>query len=81
MIQKIQLHKNFKHYKINFTNIIEDQKDNILIMPEHYMFLKFGLKYSNIQKIIWWLSIDNYFGFKFRYKNKKLIRSIIKIPY
>ena len=44
-------HKNFKHYNISHTNIIEDQKDNVLIMPEHYMFLQFGLNYSNIQKI------------------------------
>ena len=75
------VHKNFKHYNIKYTNLIEDQRDNILIMPEHYMFLKDGLRYSNIQKIIWWLSIDNYFGFKFKYENKKLIRSIKKIPY
>ena len=78
---KNPVHKNFKHYKVNFTNIIEDQKDNILIMPEHFMFLKYGLKYSNIQKIIWWLSVDNYFGYKFHYQNKKIIRSIIKIPF
>ncbi len=78
---KRPIHKNFKHYKIDFTNIIEDQKDNILIMPEHYEYLKTGLNYSNIQKIIWWLSIDNYYGFKFRITNKKFTRSIIKIPY
>ena len=74
-------HKNFKHYKTCYATLIEDQKDNILIMPEHFMYLKFGLKYSNIQKVIWWLSIDNYFGFKFHYQNKKIIRSIIKIPF
>ena len=74
-------HKNFKHYNISHTNIIEDQKDNVLIMPEHYMFLQFGLNYSNIQKIIWWLSVDNYFGFKFNYQFKKIIRSILKVPY
>ncbi len=78
---KNPIHKNFKHYKINYTNFIEDQKDNILIMPEQFMYLKFGLKYSNIRKIIWWLSIDNYFGYKFRFENKKIIRSIIKIPF
>ena len=75
------VHKNFKQYKVKYTNIIEDQKDNILIMPEHFLFLKAGLKYSNITKIIWWLSIDNYYGFKFNYQNKKIIRSIIKIPF
>ena len=44
-------HKNFKHYKTNYTTFIEDQKDNILIMPEHFMFLKLSLNYSNIQKL------------------------------
>ena len=78
---KNPIHKNFKHYQVNYTNVIEDQKDNILIIPEHYMFLKTSLKYTNIKKIIWWLSIDNYFGFKFKYENKKLTRSILKIPY
>ena len=78
---KHPVHKNFKHYKTNYTTFIEDQKENILIMPEHFMFLKLGLNYSNIQKVIWWLSIDNYFGFKFHYQYKKIIRSIIKIPY
>ncbi len=78
---KDPVHRNFKHYKIDYTNIIEDQKDNILIMPEHYAFLKAGLSYSNIRKVIWWLSIDNYFGFKFKYQFKKHVRSLIKLPY
>ena len=38
MKQKSPVHKNFKHYKINYTNFIEDQKENILIMPEHFSF-------------------------------------------
>lgn len=78
---KNPIHKNFKHYEVDYTNAIEDQKDNILIIPEHYMYLKSGLKYTNIKKIIWWLSVDNYFGFKFKHENRKLIRSIFKIPY
>ena len=30
---------------------------------------------------MWWLSVDNYFGFKFKNENHKFIRSIIKIPF
>ena len=78
---KKPVHKNFRHYKIKYTNIIEDQKNNILIMPEHFLFLKEGLKFSNITKVIWWLSVDNYYGFRFKYKNKKVLRSLFKIPY
>ena len=78
---KNPIHKNYLHFKLEFSNFIEDTPDNILIVPEHYGFLKYSLKYKNIRKIIWWLSLDNYFGFKFREENSKLIRSIKKIPY
>ncbi len=75
------IHKNFKKYNLEFTNFIEDDEKNILIIPEHFMFLKYSMKFKKIKKILWWLSIDNYFGYKFRFSYKKLVRSIIKIPY
>jgi len=48
-------------YKNKFVDYIEDTPNNILIMPE----TKTGLLYNyhNIQKIIWWLSVDNHFNF------------------
>ena len=75
------IHKQFKKYKLNFSNSIEDQSQNILIIPEHYMFLKYSQKFKNIKKILWWLSLDNYFGYKFKYDYNKFLRSIIKIPF
>ena len=75
------VHKNYKKYRINFTNIIEDKKENLLIIPEHFMFLTYALKFKKIKKILWWLSLDNYFGFKFKYENHKFLRSFIKIPF
>ena len=75
------IHKNFKKYKLEFSNFIEDNKNNLLIIPEHYMFLNYSLKYKNIRKILWWLSIDNYFAYKFKYKNNKFLRSLYKIPF
>ncbi len=75
------IHKNFKKYKLAFANFIEDNPDNILIIPEHYMFLEYAMSYKKITKILWWLSIDNYFGYKFRYTYKKFFRSLIKIPF
>ncbi len=75
------IHNNFEKYKIKFSNYIEDEKKNILIIPEHYQFLSYSLKFKKIRKILWWLSLDNYFGYKFRYEFSKTIRSIIKIPY
>tara|TARA_B100001057_G_scaffold71237_1_gene65408 strand:- start:2064 stop:3146 length:1083 start_codon:yes stop_codon:yes gene_type:complete len=75
------VHKNFKNYKLEYSNYIEDKKNNILIIPEYYMFIKYAFKYKNITKILWWLSVDNYLGYKFRDDFNKYSRSLIKIPY
>ena len=75
------IHSNFKKYNINYSKKIEDLEENILIIPEHYLFLKYSEKFKKIKKILWWLSLDNYYGYKFRYDYNKYIRSIIKIPY
>jgi len=74
------VHDNYKDYSINFTNIIEDNENNLLISPEHFEYLEELNKYKKIKKIIWWLSIDNYLNSRFRKKNSKQLRSILKIP-
>ncbi len=79
--QKKPIHKNYLHFNLKFKNNIEDEKENILIIPEHYSYLKYSLQFKKIKKIIWWLSVDNYFGFRFRAENSKIIRSIIKLPF
>lgn len=81
ILNKNPIHNNFKKYGLKYSNFIEDNEKNILIIPEHYQFLKYSLQFKKIKKILWWLSLDNYFGYKFRYKYKKLFRSIIKIPF
>ncbi len=75
------VHKKFKKYNLNYSSHIEDDFNNILIIPEHFMFLRDSLKYKKIRKILWWLSIDNFFAYKFRYDFNKYIRSIIKVPF
>jgi len=75
------VHKYYKNYSIKFCKKIDDDNNNILIIPEYYQFLFYAKKYKKIQKIIWWLSLDNYFGFKFISENNKYKRSIIKLPY
>ena len=52
-----------------------------MIIPEHYSFIKHALKVKNLKKILWWLSVDNYFGYKIRSDLNKFIRSFIKIPF
>ena len=78
---KHPIHKNFKKYNLKYETNIEDKKENILIIPEYYSFIKYALKYKNLKKILWWLSVDNYYGYKFRIDYNKYLRSIIKIPF
>ena len=44
------VHQNFQKYNLKFVNKIEDKKENILIIPEHYSFIKHALKYKNLKK-------------------------------
>ena len=53
------VHDFYKHYHIDYLNEIKDDKKNILIIPEIYT--KEFIKFKNIQKAVWWLSIDHYF--------------------
>ncbi len=47
-------------YNNPHVNEIEDEADNILVLPETRVgFLR---NYKKIQKYIWWLSVDNYYG-------------------
>ncbi len=80
-IESNPIHKKFKKLKIDYSDHVEDDSNNILIIPEAYMFLKYSLRFTKIKKILWWLSIDNYLGYKFRYDYKKISRSLIKVPF
>ena len=54
-----KVHDNYKKYNIKISNKIEDSDENYIIVPETKTELLFN--YSSINKIIWWLSVDNYF--------------------
>ena len=56
---KNPIHDNYKEYNIAFIRSIKDDKNNILIVPETRVNIL--LEYKNIQKVVWWLSVDNYF--------------------
>ncbi len=79
--KKKKIHKNFKKYKIKYSNTVIDHKDNILIIPESYVYLSYSEKFRNLKKVLWWMSLDNYYGYKFRWEYNKYFRSLIKIPY
>jgi hypothetical protein len=53
-----KIHKNYLVYNPVVANEVIDNSKNILIVPEtRTYFLSY---YSNVQKVIWWLSVDNY---------------------
>ncbi|TCW60160.1 hypothetical protein [Treponema sp. J25] len=68
------VHEAYLCYGNKFVNEIEDVKKNILIVPETYTQLIYNYKY--IQKVIWWLSVDNYYNFL---KSNSKIKKNIKI--
>ena len=78
---KNPVHKNYKIFRIPFVTNIEDTKRNVLIIPEFFQYIENSKKYKNIQKGLWWLSVDFFLYFRFIYKNHSLIRSLIKVPY
>ncbi len=56
----MQINPAFKQYVNSFISIqdVIDSRDNIIIVPElDTQYLK---KFKNIQKCIWWMSVDNY---------------------
>jgi hypothetical protein len=50
----------YLHYNINYANNIEDLDTNLIIMPE--VWTEQLYQFKNIQKAIWWLSVDNNHG-------------------
>jgi hypothetical protein len=50
----------YQKYNVRSTDFIEDSENNLLITPENHIMDLF--KYKNINKVVWWLSVDNYNG-------------------
>lgn len=78
----VLVHKEYKHYEIPFTNKVDDEEDNIIIVPELYNYIILLKDINKAQKIILWLSVDNFYVSYFLTKNKILgiiIRIINKI--
>jgi len=70
------VHNAYEKYKNPYVNNISDNVNNILIVPETKTFLLKDFK--KVQKVIWWLSVDNYYG-KFLSTNplKKLVKRLL----
>ena len=67
------VHMAYKKYDNPYVETIEDRKENIFIAPEVVTGMIYN--YINIQKVIWWLSVDNYYK---RFDSPNIIKKIIK---
>ncbi len=71
----------YAKYNNPIENKIDDNEKNIIISPEIFPLLNEMNHYKNIRKLIWWLSLDNYFFHKFLKESKvytNLLRGINK---
>jgi len=55
------VHPEYKQYNNPYVRKIEDEKENLLIVPEVIGGIRVLSKYSEIRKVIWWLSVDNFY--------------------
>ena len=79
--KKNPINKNYRIYNLPFVDEVEDSEKNILIVPEINTTIQLSKKYHNIQKVLWWLSLDFFFISKFQENYSKFLRSLIKIPF
>ncbi|HOV15574.1 MAG TPA: hypothetical protein PK771_14905, partial [Spirochaetota bacterium] len=66
------VHEQFIGYTPEYVDKINDEKNNVLIVPEVATEILTGFR--NISKVIWWLSVDNFFN---SYKIKKIFYGIL----
>ncbi|WP_413587448.1 hypothetical protein [Bdellovibrio sp. HCB274] len=64
----------FSVYDVLVADKVIDRPENVLIAPEIRTDLVY--KYKKIQKCIWWLSVDNFFGH--HYVNSTGLKRIVK---
>ncbi|ADL58370.1 hypothetical protein ISG34_03850 [Methanothermobacter marburgensis] len=55
------VHPEYRKYAVPYVNKIEDSEKNILIVPEVVGLMRVIDNYERIRKVIWWLSIDNFY--------------------
>jgi len=55
------IHNAYRKYGNPYIREPDDNKNNILIVPEVYGAISTFGKFKNLQKAIWWLSVDNFY--------------------
>lgn len=56
---KDPVHPNYKQYDIEYVDEIPDAENNVVIVPETRTYILNN--FVKAKKIVWWLSVDNYF--------------------
>lgn len=72
--KKSPIHKSYIQYKNPYVSLIDDREENVFITPEVKTNLIYD--YKNIQKVIWWLSVDNFYNSN-KGKQKSLLKKIL----
>lgn len=71
------IHPAYVKYETPYDFAAEDNHENILIVPEvNTVILR---DYRHIQKVIWWLSVDNYYVVTPPQRRVEKIRDVIRI--
>jgi len=55
------VHENYKKYDVPYINEPENSQEHILITPETHLSSVFCKKFSKVRKVVWWLSVANYY--------------------
>lgn len=55
------IHPEYKNYNNPYVKEIEDNKRNLIIVPEVISGIKTLSNFSKIRKVVWWLSVDNFY--------------------
>ncbi len=77
------VHEAYRKYNNPFVRNVDDNFNNLIIVPEVYGMISILGKYKNIRKVVWWLSVDNFFLSKIFSSRKNLFiyRSLNKLFY
>jgi len=81
------VNERFKQYEVEFVESVVDDPSSVLIVPEVYT--DFLFQFTKIRKVIWWLSVDNYFKsrkrflkiFPSKYENIQLLQKDAGVNY
>jgi hypothetical protein len=64
------VHKTYMHYQVPAADKLENKPEHIMILAEAYLQPLFIKRYNAIRKVIWWLSVTNYYIFQKLYIDK-----------